>query len=447
MIQPPEDPRALAYTVISRVEEEDAYADRVLDANLRRQTHLEARDRGLVTEIVYGVLRRRGTLDRCLQPHVKRPLSRLDPEILRILRLGAYQILFLDRVPDHAAVNESVNLSRRHGRPGTGSLVNAVLRSLCRNKEKLRKESLGQWEPDFPDWLVRLWTRDSGRDRAGELFRSLLEQPKTVLRLNPLKTDRDGLMDRLGNEGFVVEPVMELPGAVLVVKGGDLRRAPCFQEGWCVQQDAASQVVVDLLDPHPGETVLDLCAAPGIKTTQAAGKMNNQGLLVAVDIHSARLRELSVLCSRMGVTIARAVCADAGNPGRPCFSGAVFDRILVDAPCSGLGVLRRNPEKKWRPAPDFTALQGLQENLLRTAALVLREGGILVYSTCTLNREENEAVVEAFLEEHTCFVVEDVGPYLPSALKELSSPDGFFRSWNMPSFSDLFFSARLKRLS
>ena len=447
MIQPPEEPRALAYAVIARVEETDAYADRVLDANLRKHADLEDRDRGLVTELVYGVLRRRGTLDRCLQPCVKKPLARLDPEILRILRLGAYQILFLQRVPDHAAVNESVNLSHRHGKPGTGSLVNAVLRSVCRNKEKISHTELARWESDFPDWMVRLWTRDLGPDTAKDLFLSLLEKPRTVLRPNLLKIDRTGLLDRLNEEGFVAEPIKEIPHAVLLVQGGGLRKSPSFQQGLCVQQDAASQLIVDLLDPHPEDTVLDLCAAPGIKTTQAAGKMNNQGLIVAADIHRSRLRELSALCGPMGVIRVRPVCMDAGRPGQPCFSGCVFDRILVDAPCSGLGVLRRNPERKWRPAPDFSALQDLQGRMLRTAAQLLREGGILVYSTCTLNRGENEAVVERFLEEHGNFVKDEVATFLPPALKELSSLDGFFRSWNMPFNADLFFAARLRRKS
>jgi 16S rRNA (cytosine967-C5)-methyltransferase len=446
LVKPPEDPRALAYAVLFQVDEKGAYADRVLDGRLRSQPDLDSRDRALATELVYGTLRRRGTIDRSLQTHLQRPLHRLDPEILRILRLGAYQILFLDRVPDHAAVNEAVTLARRVGRPGSDSLVNAVLRALCRAKPTAKEGPAVTAEQDYPEWLIRLWGSELGEPRARELFLALFEQPRTVLRVNRLKAGREELRERLATEGFAAEPIEELPDALVIAGGGDARKTACYQEGWFVLQDAASQLIVQALDPRPGERLLDLCAAPGIKTSQAAAVMENRGLVVAVDLHAARLRELSRLCARMGVTIARPLCADAGKPGEAPFSGRPFDRILVDAPCSGLGVLARNPERKWRPAPDFASLSRLQASMLESAALLLREGGVLLYSTCTVHRAENEMVVEAFLAEHRDFVREDIAAFLPVGLRVLCSEDGAFCSWNLPAFSDFFFAARMKRM-
>jgi 16S rRNA (cytosine967-C5)-methyltransferase len=474
------DPRGIAFDVLRSVEERDSYADRTMDTLLKSLPDMDPRDRGLVTELVYGVLRRRGSLDLSLKPHLRRPLERLDPEILRILRLGAYQILFLDRVPDHAAVNESVTLAKRRGRPGAGALVNGCLRSLCRQKQggspgaiapaaepragkqrrpgpvpreghpdgggaQVLERLLDRAETDFPDWLADLWTRDLGQEKTRELFRSQRLAPATFLRVNPLRTSTEELVQRFGEQGFDARTVEELPGAVCIREGGDLRRSGAFREGGCVQQDAASQVIVCLLDPRPGERVLDLCAAPGIKTTQAAERMANQGLIVAVDINRDRLRDLAGLCSRMGVTIARPLCADPGKPDGLCLTGPPFDRILVDAPCSGLGILRRNPERKWRGAPDFAGLARLQRNMMGRAAGLLREGGVLVYSTCTVNRTENEEVVEAFLSSHSDFGLEHAAAHVPSAFRESLSAEGYFCSWVGPEFSDLFFAARLRK--
>lgn len=443
-----EDPRSIAYEVLTAVDEKDAFADRALDGRLRRSASLPDRDRRLATELVYGTIRRRGSLDRCLQPSLRRPLERLDPEILRILRLGAYQILFLDRVPDHAAVNESVELANRWGRRGSGSLINGALRALCRAKAEgkgLPSCDIQDGKADFPAWLTRIWERELGREKTSEILGALLSPPQTVLRTNTLRTDRAGLMDRLKGEGYEAEPVHGLPQAVHLSEGGDIRKADCYRQGWCVQQDGASQLIVEILDPRPGERVLDLCAAPGIKTTHMAEKMADQGLVVALDNHPGRLRELAEGCRRMGVTVTSPVCADASGPRHPLGDTLVFDRVLVDAPCSGLGILRRNPEKKWRPAPDFATLSSLQAGLIRTAAALVRPGGVLVYSTCTVHREENESIVEGFTAEHGGFSLEEVTPFLPEGLEDLASEAGHLSSWARPTCFDLFFAARLRR--
>ena len=332
-----EGPRSLAYEVLTAVDEKEAFADRALDGRLRRSASLPDRDRRLATELVYGTIRRRGSLDRCLQPSLRRPLERLDPEILRILRLGAYQILFLDRVPDHAAVNESVELANRLGRRGSGSLVNGALRALCRAKAEgkgLPSSDIRAGEADFPAWLTRIWERELGKEKAGEILGALLSPPQTVLRTNTLKTDRTGLIDRLKGEGYEAEPVDGLPQAVRLSEGGDIRKTDCYRQGWCVQQDGASQLIVEILDPRPGERVLDLCAAPGIKTTHMAEKMADQGLVVALDSHLGRLRELAEGCRRMGVTVTvarvrRCVRAPAPSGRAPPFRPRPRGRTLL----------------------------------------------------------------------------------------------------------------------
>jgi 16S rRNA (cytosine967-C5)-methyltransferase len=192
--------------------------------------------------------------------------------------------------------------------------------------------------------------------------------------------------------------------------------------------------------------VLDLCAAPGIKATHTAEKMADQGLVVALDNNLGRLRELAEGCRRMGVTVTSPVCADASGPRHPLGDALAFDRVLVDAPCSGLGILRRNPEKKWRPAPDFATLSNLQAGLIRTAAELVRPGGVLVYSTCTVHQEENEAIVEGFTAEHGDFALEEVTPFLPDGLEDLASEAGHLSSWARPTCFDLFFAARLRRI-
>ncbi|MEW6442305.1 MAG: 16S rRNA (cytosine(967)-C(5))-methyltransferase RsmB [bacterium] len=461
--RPPLDPRQAAYEVLRSVEEKGAWADRALDGVLRRHQGLDERDRALATEVVYGVLRRRGTLDQALRPFSRKALDRLDPEILRILRIGAYQILLLDRVPDHAAVSVSVDLAQRLGRPGSGRFVNAVLRSLCREKAQEDRDSVSRRgrqavragraeggegaDVDFPAWLVELWTGQLGVERAQELLAALLEPPGILLRANSLKVSRDELIERLGREGLLAERAEGIPSAVRLLRGGDVRKTRSFAQGLCIQQEGASQLVVELLDPRAGEMIADLCAAPGLKSTHIAARMGNAGVLVSMDRNFHRLRELRSLSSLLGASIAKAVCADAARPESLCLRDGTFDRVLVDAPCSGLGVLRRSPEKKWRPVPDFGALVALQERLLAAAAGLVRKGGVLLYCTCTVNARENEEIVRRFLASRPAFVLEDVSALLPAELRSLASEEGYFCSWRKPASFDYFFAARLRRAS
>jgi len=439
--------RQIAYEVLRAVEDRDAFADRALDAALEKNAPLHDRDRALATELVYGTLRQRGLLDHVIGYHATLPVKQMDPEVLRILRLGAYQILFLDRIPDHASVSQSVELAKRYCPYKSPSFLNAVLRALCRNKNSPQAHSILQRpEQGQPRWLAELWSNELGNDLAQSLFRQIQLPPETILRVNLLRTSQEQLVHDMETEGYGLEQSSELSGALRVTQGGDVRRSKAHRMGACLQQDGASQLVTWILNPCPGHKVLDCCAAPGIKTSHIVEKMNDKGLVVAMDRHSARLADLAALCERMGATIVRPLCADAAVETGIPLKGIRFDRILADVPCSGLGILRRAPERKWRKAPDFRELSSLQHRILDSASRLLSSGGILVYSTCTVVRQENDAVIERFLSRRKDFVLEDASQGLPDAFRDLVCEKGMFRSWLRPHAFDFFFAARLRRL-
>jgi 16S rRNA (cytosine967-C5)-methyltransferase len=439
--------REIAYEVLTAIEEKDAFIDRALDAALGQSTEMDARDRALATELIYGVNRQRGVLDRVLRDHARMPLERTDREVLRILRLGAYQILFLDRIPDHAAVGQSVEMAKHYCPPGSSAFINGVLRTICRTKNSHKTKAILQAvEEGQPPWLVELWKTELGIDQAMALLDAIRSPPETILRANLLKTSNEQLIHGMDVEGYETESFPGLPGALRVARGGDVRRSEAYRMGSFLQQDAASQLVTWILNPSPGHKVLDCCAAPGIKTSHISEKMGNKGLLVAVDKHFARLRDLVHLCEQMGVTIVMPMCADAAHEGGIPVRDILFDRVLADVPCSGLGTLRRTPERKWREVPDFSRLASLQYRILEAASRLLSSGGILVYSTCTVVHLENEGVVERFLSDQKDFILEDASQDLPQAFQDMVCEDGYFRSWLRPHACDFFFGARLRRV-
>jgi 16S rRNA (cytosine967-C5)-methyltransferase len=439
--------REIAYEVLSAVEKNDAFADRALDATLEQSTATDDRDRALATELVYGVLRQRGLLDRVLRHHARLSLEQLDREVLRILRLGAYQILFLSRIPDHAAVGQSVELAKRVCPLGSIAFLNAVLRAICRTKNSHETKAILQAvEEGQPLWLVELWKTELGADLAHCLLQDLSFPPETIFRANLIKTSLEELLGEMDDEGYEAEPCYGLPGALRIKRGGDVRRSKAYNMGKCIQQDLASQLVTWILNPLPGHKVLDCCAAPGIKTTHISEKMENRGLLVAVDRQRERLEDLVHLCEQMAAEIVQPVCADAAYEGGIPIKGIMFDRVLTDVPCSGLGTLRRTPERKWREPPNFNTLSFLQSRILETASRLLSPGGVLVYSTCTVVHQENDSVIEKFLSEHSDFIQEDASKGLPRNFHDLVDENGFFRSWLRPHAFDLFFAARLRRL-
>lgn len=396
--------RVEALRILCRVEEDQAFADLALEAALER-AKLPARDRALTTELVYGTLRWQRRLDWILAPHSRRRLDRLDPWVRTLLRLTAYQLQFLYKVPAFAAVNEAVAIAKRRAHGEAAPFVNAVLRSLTRSGGNLPPFPEDPVEAAatrlaFPSWLARRWATRLGLDEAERLMTALDERPKITVRANLLKCTRAQLAQRLVQEEEVAcSATILAPEGLALEEPGPAFKFKAFKEGWFTFQDEASILIGHLLGPKPGETVADVCAAPGTKTTHLAALMQNSGKVVAMDPHAARLKLVAQSAARLGVTIVECLAGSAeALSARFAMS---FDRVLVDAPCANLGVLRRNPDVKWRRTEaDLTRVAERQRAILAAAASMCRPGGTLVYATCSLEPEENEGVVLPFVETH-----------------------------------------------
>jgi len=394
--------RAVAARVLERVEEDAAWADLVLDAQLAREP-LDARDTGLATELVYGTLRWQRYLDWILAPHSRRKLAVLDPRVRVVLRMTAYQIAFLERVPAFAAVNDGVTLARGR-KPGAAEYTNAVLRSFARRGAREREPAPPRDPLDalatrcsFPTWLAARWVDRYGASEAETLMRAMNERPPLTVRVNTLKTTRAALAARLRAEAALdARATVYAPDGLVVERGGTPGAWPAFAEGACVVQDEASMLVARLLEPKSGEVVADVCAAPGTKATHLAQLMEDRGRVLAFDPQPARLARVVELSQRLGTASIHTTGGTAETLA-PQWPDAC-DGVLVDAPCSNLGVLRRNPEVKWRRRPDdIPASAALQRTIVTAAATMVKRGGRLVYATCSLEPEENEEVARALL--------------------------------------------------
>jgi 16S rRNA (cytosine967-C5)-methyltransferase len=436
--------RGAALGILCRVEEDQAFADLTLEAALERAI-LPPRDRALATELVYGTLRWQRRLDWILAPHSRRRFDRLDPWVRNLLRLTAYQLQFLDKVPAWAAVNEAVALAKRQAHGESASFVNAVLRSLSRSGGTLPPfpddpvEALAT-RLAFPSWLARRWTARLGLDEAERLMTALDERPAVTARVNLLKCSREALAQRLSEEEDVACSTTDFaPEGLVPESPGPAFRFKAFKEGWFTLQDEGSMLIGHLLAPKPGETVADVCAAPGTKTTHLAALMENKGKVIAMDPHRARLSLVAKAAARLGVGIVECHTGSAETLA-PKFKDA-FDRVLVDAPCSNLGVLRRNPDVKWRRTEaELPRLAERQRAILEASALMCRRGGTLVYATCSLEPEENEAVVFPLLETHPEWRL-DPPPTFPIPLE----PPGVLRCLPHRHGTDGFTAFRLRR--
>ncbi len=446
-MSPPSRARAVAARVLERVLTGAAYADHALDAELARR-HLDPRDSALATELVYGTLRWQRYLDWVLAPHSRRRLNSLDPAPLVLLRLTAYQLVFLTRIPPFAAVNDAVELCRQsRAKPGVAAFVNAVLRAFARRGPREREPSLPADPIDalatrcsFPTWLAARWVARYGAEEAEALMRAMNERPPLTLRTNTLKLDRDGLAARLRQEERLsVRPTPHAPEGLVVEPGGRPAAWRAFADGAFVVQDEASMLVARLLAPRPGDTAVDACAAPGTKTTHVAQLMDNRGRVLALDPQPARLALVREATARLGVTVVETLDG-AVEALAPRFTEGC-DAVLVDAPCSNLGVLRRNPDVKWRRQPaDIPVAVERQRSILTAAATMVKPGGRLVYATCSLEPEENDELARAFLAAHADFQT-DPPPEFVLPL----DPDGVLRCLPHRHGTDGFTAIRLRR--
>jgi 16S rRNA (cytosine967-C5)-methyltransferase len=420
--------------------EEDAWADRALHGEARR-LRLDARERALAMRLVYGAVQRRATLDHLVETLAGRPPDRLEPVVLAALRLGLYQLVYAAKVPAHAAVAESVELVKRES-PGGAKLVNAVLRRGAREAPAL-VAALGDATPaqaalrhSHPQWITELWWDALGADAARALMAAGNEPAEAAVRVNTLRADPSELAARLP---VATHAAPDLPEGLVLDAPFDAFASPEWERGSFMPQSRAAMTVARVLAPEPGERVLDLCAAPGGKTTHLAALMRNEGELVAVERHSGRAEALRRTAARMGARVdVRA--GDAAAPHEP----GRYDRVLVDPPCSDLGTLASRPDARWRKQADLPLrLAREQAAILRAGADALCPGGTLVYSTCTISPAENEAVIHAFLDERADFRADDLRPELP--LWEHARVPGFAQTLPHRDGTEGFFIARLRR--
>ena len=442
----PRNARKLAVDILNRIDESGAHAEPLLNAALSGTAFKDSHDRGLLTELVYGTLRTRGRLDWIIGQIYRGDETGLETAVRNILRTGIYQLEFTDRIPPFAAVNEAVAIARK-GCPAASGLVNAILRNFLRKKDAIAWPAMAK-DPgkaisvlhSHPRWLVERWLDTYGIDETIAICQSNNAIPPLTLRVNSLKASRDQAIAALAREGVAAAPAPFSPdGLALAAPAPGLRDTTCYKAGLIRIQDEASQLISFLVAPEPGEQVLDLCAGTGGKTLHLAALMKNCGRITAVDLHSEKLRQLQEEAARLGVTITEMQAADAADT--PEAYRRAFDRVLLDAPCSGLGTLRRNPEIRWRLAPaDLEKCKQIQERLLMSAADCVKPGGRLIYSVCTVTPEENEAVIEGFLSGRRDFTLMP-----PSAVRgippALLDETGFFRTFPHRHGTDGFFGA------
>jgi 16S rRNA (cytosine967-C5)-methyltransferase len=410
--------RRVAFTVVRRVFEQGAYADRALAGEADA---LGQRDRALATQLSYGTVQRRATLDHVIEQLAERPTAKLSPPVLAALRLGLIQLLFLDGVAEHAAVNESVELAKAGGPPGA-RLVNAVLRRAAREGRTLlggMRDGTAEEAAllhSVPSWLASKWWNELGPDEARALLRAANDPPESAIRVNTLVATVDDLARRLP---VGVRPAADLPEGLVCEGPFDLEGSDLWREGAIMAQSRGSMSVARELAPMAGDRMLDLCAAPGAKTTHLAALIGCQGDVVAVEQHPGRADALRRTCARMHAGCVQVEVGDAARPR----AGETFDRVLVDPPCSGLGTLQSRPDIRWRASPEsITELAGLQRRILDAGAAATAKGGVLVYSVCTISREEGDAQIDAFVAERPEFVLEQRRQLLPHR----DGTDGFF---------------------
>jgi len=446
------DPRRMAWEILWRTHRDDAYTDLLLDSRLGRGPLLPAEDRRLVRELVLGTLRWQQSLDLVLSRVCHRPLRRLHPKLLVLLRMGVYQLLFLDRIPDYAAVHEAVQLARSLGLPHAGGLVNAVLREVQRRgrellslERELSPEDRIAQETSHPRWMVERWLEQWGEEETRALCEANNQPPPLVLRCNSLKITPEQLVHLLEKEGVRTSMTSYSPDGLLVQElPRPIDTLQAFREGYFSVQDEAAQLISRWLQVEPGQRVLDACAAPGGKGTHIAQLMKDRGEILSVDIHPSRLQLVESEVRRLGIRCIRLkvedLCRPVPLPLEP------YDRIMLDAPCTGLGVIRRHPDIKWRRRPqDVKELAALQRALLESLAPRLRPGGVLLFAVCTHTPEETLGVVEAFLKENRQFRLLESAEGLPPAAQILVDSQGVFRTFPNRHGMDGFTAVRIQR--
>ncbi len=414
------DARKLAVKALTKIERDKAYSNIVINSFLK-ETALTKEDKALFSALVYGVLDRKITLDWVLDGFMKKPVSKTSPFTLNVLRTGLYQIMYMDKIPHSAAVNEAVKNIKQSKESKNAAFVNAVLRAAARNEIKLPEGNTPEEmsiKYSAPLWMTESFTDDYGTENAENLLMKSLEPPKVVLRANTVKITRGELAGKLRENGISAQEG-EMPDSLTVEKGIDVSGNELYKKGLFYVQDYASQKAVSLLAPKSGSRVLDLCAAPGGKSFTAACLMENKGEIISCDLYEQRVGLIRSSAERLGLGIIKPAVSDAAvfNPEL-----GLFDYVICDVPCSGLGVIRRKPELKYKTVNDFSHLEDIQYAILCNASEYLKDTGRILYSTCTLRSAENEKLVIRFKKEYNEFETVYEHTFLPHT----DNTDGFY---------------------
>jgi 16S rRNA (cytosine967-C5)-methyltransferase len=432
--------RSTALSALIACRKTNAWSDGVLKEYIRRD-HLDSRDAALASRLCYGVVQNRMLLDFYLSKFVNGPLRRLQPVVLDILRLGAYQITMMDRIPDSAAVNESVELGKKYANHKAAGLINGVLRAMVRAEGKMPTPGTLDVRYSHPSELVELLRESVGDALLEPLLQSDNEAPKTVVQVNTLKITDHALRSHWEERGITYERHPWMPGCYLLSGFGSMEALDCFRNGSIYVQDAAARLAVAVMGLKPGMRVLDCCAAPGGKSFAAAMELENRGDLTSCDIHEHKLALIEKGAARLGVSILKTALCDA-SLNQPQWNDSM-DAVIADVPCSGLGVIRKKPDIRYKDLTPLEALPAVQARILENAARYVRPGGTLLYSTCTILKRENEQVVRAFLSNHGEFQLEPME--LPAGL-DLEN-NGMITLLPCLHECDGFFIAKLRRLS
>ena len=398
--------RKLSLEAIYRINEKGAFSNIVLN-KLLNKSDLDQRDKSLATQLVYGSVRWRNSLDYIINHFANRKVKKMTPWVRNALRLGVYQIKYLDKIPGPIAANETVEVAKKNCNRGAVKFINGNLRNIVNNIDSVQYPSLEEkpvqhirYRYSQPQWLVQRWVKEYGIDKTIAICKQLNQIPSTVIRTNTLKLTPEQLIENLAAEGAQVENIEQVPEALNLVDYKSIAKLESFQRGEFFVQGLSSMLVAHILNPQAGDSVVDLCSAPGGKTTHFAQLMDDQGIINAVDIHSHKLELIQDNCQRLGISSVETYCSD----GREVEFANKTDKILVDAPCSGLGIMAKKPEIRWQKKPqDLEQLQELQLELLANAAGILKGDGELVYSTCTFTPEENKEVINNFLAQFSEF--------------------------------------------
>lgn len=442
--------REIALEILYSVETKESYSN--LELNFILEKHSPSREeRGLATELVYGVLRRRNTLDWIIRQFAERSIDKMTPWIRNILRLSIYQLLFLERIPVSAACNEGVELAKKKGHLGVSKFVNGVLRNIARNIDNLpwpEEKDLVNYisiKYSHPHWMVEKWLERLGKEETIKLCQANNQNPPLTVRVNTLKASREELVESLTAEGVKSELSNLIPDAVKIQGVSSLKRLATYQAGLFQVQDESSMLVGYALDPQPGEAILDVCSAPGGKTTHLAQLMKDKGKIIANDFYQHKVKLVEESAKRLGIKIIESKVSDARNIQD--FFEEKMDRVLVDAPCSGLGVLRRKPDARWRKSPqDISGLIDIQLAILQSASQCVKPGGILVYSTCSIEPEENTEIIKSFLKKNPKFKMGNLVDFLPPMFKsERLEESGYLQIYPHDYQTDGFFLSRLER--